>query len=278
MSLRRVAVSALIAAGVLAIAAGIATAKLQTRSKSTTIAADGNGKATAKCPRGSEAVSGGFAAPHFDPNFSGRSILPFGSKRAGDRKWKTKGYNFASTQSGKLITYAYCDTHQPGLKVRSKTTSLQPFHPGSVTAKCPSGSEAVSGGFASPDASTGGDAVLGVASKRVSQNKWKVFAYNNDDTNSQRLVAYAYCDTHQPGLQAKSKRVLVPLAKKRSVTAKCRHGSKAVSGGFSAKVNGNADGPFVFASKRATRTKWRASAAGNGAGTHPFKVFAYCKS
>ena len=77
-----------------------------------------------------------------------------------------------------------------------------------------------------------------------------MFAYNNDHTNSQRLVAYAYCDPHQPGLQAQSKRVRVPLGKKRSVTAKCRHGSKAVSGGFAARVNANADGPFVFASKQ----------------------------
>ncbi len=62
------------------------------------------------------------------------------------------------------------------------------------------------------------------------------------------------------------------------MTAKCRHGSKAVSGGFAARVNASADGPFPFASKRTTRTKWKASAVGNGAGTHPFKVFAYCKS
>jgi hypothetical protein len=278
VSVRRVAVSALIAAGVLAIAAGIATAKLQTRSKSRAIGGDGTGVAAAKCPRGSEAVSGGFAAPHFDPSFDGRSILPFRSKRAGDRKWKTRGYNFSPTQPGRLISFAYCDTNQPGLKVRWQSLRLHSLRPGSATAKCPRGSEAVSGGFASPDASTGGDAVLAVASKRASQRKWKVFAYNNDDTNSQRLVAYAYCDTHQPGLQAESKRVKVPLAQKRSVTAKCRHGSKVVSGGFAARVNASADGPFVFASKKASRTKWRARAVGNGAGRHPFKVFAYCKS
>ena len=278
MSARRITVTALIAAGVVAIAAAMATAKLQTRSKSTRIAADGNGAAAAKCPRGSEAVAGGFAAPRFDPSFDGRSILPFSSKRAGNRKWKTKGYNFSPAQSGKLISFAYCDTHHRGLSFRSTTVQLPKLHPGKAIAKCPSGSEAVSGGFASPDASTGGDAVLGVASKRVQQRKWKVFAYNNDDTNSQRLVAYAYCDPHQPGLNAQSKRVKVPLARKRTVTAKCRHHSKVVSGGFAARVNRSADGPFPFQSKKVGRTKWRASAVGNGAGRHPFKVFAYCKS
>jgi hypothetical protein len=278
VSPRRVAATALIAAGIVAIAAGMATAKLQTRSKGTRIAGDGNGAAAAKCPRGSEAVSGGFAAPRFDPTFSGRSILPFSSKRAGNRKWKTKGYNFSPAQSGRLISFAYCETRQPRLSFRSTTVRLSKLHPGSATATCPSRSEAVSGGFASPDASTGGDAVLAVASKRVSQRKWKVFAYNNDDTTSQMLVAYAYCDPHQPGLKAKSKRVKVPLAQKRSVTAKCRDGSKVVSGGFAARVNASADGPFPFASKKVGRTKWRAAAVGNGAGRHPFKVFAYCKS
>jgi hypothetical protein len=280
VSARRVAVSVLLAAGVLAIAAGIATAKLQTRSKSTTIAADGNGKAVAKCPRGSEAVSGGFAAPRFDPSFSGRSILPFTSKRAGNRKWKTKGYNFSATQSGRMISFAYCDTHQPGLTVRARSIVLPAFDPGSVTAKCPRGSEAVSGGFTSPDATTSGDVVFPFTSKRVTQRKWKVSAYNNDPLNSQRLVAIAYCDAHQPGLKPESKRVMVPLAQKRPVTARCHHGRKVFSGGFAATVDTNANGPFPFASKKANRRKWRAAAAGNGmsGGPFPFKVLAYCRS
>src|SRR4051794_5598086 len=153
MSVRRAAVGVLIAAGALAVVAGIATAKLKTRSDSTTIAADGNGSATAKCPRGSEAVAGGFSAPGFDPTFgAGPSNLPFTSKRTSDRRWKTQAHNFGSTESGRLISYAYCNTHQPGLKVRSKRRLLSAGDPGSATATCPSGSEAVSGGFGSPDA------------------------------------------------------------------------------------------------------------------------------
>jgi hypothetical protein len=279
MSARRAVVGFLIAVGALAVVGGIASAKLKTRSDRTTITAHGNGSATAKCPHGSEAVAGGFSAPGFDPRFNGRSILSFTSKRTGNRRWKTQGHNFSSTnpQSGKLISYAYCNTHEPDLKVRSKSRVLSAFDPGSATAKCPRGSEAVSGGWTSPDAAGGGKAVFAVASQRIRERKWKVFAYNNDQTSSQRLVAFAYCDKHEPGLNAESNDVKVPSGKKRSVTAHCRHGRKAVSGGFSARVDTNADGPFPFVSKRTKGGDWKASAVGNGSGRHPFKVFAYCK-
>ena len=280
MSARRFAVSLLVAAGALAVTAGIATARIQTKSQGKTIAADTNRKATAKCQRGSEAVSGGFAAPRLDPTFTERSILPFTSKRKGHRKWKTQGHNFADTQSGRLISFAYCDTHEPGLKVRSKTKTLPAFDPGSATARCPRGSEVVSGGFASPDAlPRRGDAMFTFTSKRKGQRKWKVSAYNNDPVNPQRLVAFAYCDEHQPGLRTRSANVNIPLAEKRSRTAECRHGRKAYSGGYKGSVDTIANGPFPFVSKRARGGDWKVNAAGNGSrgGPFPFTVFAYCK-
>jgi hypothetical protein len=276
VSARRVAVSVLIAAGALAVAAGMATAKLETRTKTKTIAGGASGGATAKCPKGSEAVSGGFAAPGFDPTYDGRSILPFTSRRVGDRRWKTRGHNFSeSGMPGRLISFAYCDTHQPGLKTRSKIASLPSGSPGSATARCPHGTEAVSGGFRSPDAAGGERQVFGVASKRVGDRKWKVFAYNNDDSHRQRLVAFAECDKHQPGLRTESKQVKIRRVRKRAATAHCGHGHKPVSGGFGAVVNGIGSGPFPFKSKR-TKHGWRAAAVGSGAGAHPFTVFAYC--
>ena len=223
-------------------------------------------------------MAGGFAAPGFDPTYDGRSILPFTSKRVGDRRWKTRGHNFSeSGQRGRLISFAYCDTHQPALSFRTKIVSLRSGSPGAATARCPRGTEAVSGGFRSPDAAGGERQVFGVASRRVGDRKWKVFAYNNDDSHHQRLVAVAECDNHQPGLKTESKRVKVRLTRTRTATAHCGRGHKALSGGFAGVVNGNGSGPFPFKSKR-TKRGWRASAVGNGAGTHPFKVFAYCKS
>ena len=277
MSVRKFAIGLLVAAGAVAVMAGIATARIKSESKTKTVAALSDRSVSAKCGRGSEAVAGGFVAPGFEPTFTGRSILPVASKRTSDRKWKTKGYNFSATQSGKLKSIAYCDTQEPNLNVRSKTTTL-PAQPstGSATAKCPRGSEAVSGGWATPDGQ-GEDAPFAYESRRKGERKWKVSAFNNDNANAQRLVAYAYCDNHGPDLRAKSDKVNVPAGEKRSAKAKCRHGSKAYSGGFKGQVDPNASGPFAFTSKRTGGGDWQAKAAGNNSGTHKFKVYAYCK-
>src|SRR5690242_20150064 len=95
--------------------------------------------ATASCSKGTEAVSGGFAAPGFDPQFNGPSILPFGSRRAGDDAWTVDAKNFGAS-SGKLVSYAYCDKHEPNLAVAKKTKTIASNDNGSAAAKCPSGS------------------------------------------------------------------------------------------------------------------------------------------
>lgn len=256
--------------------AGIATARIKSESKTKTVAADTARGVSAKCGRGSEAVAGGFTAPGFDPTFVGRSILPVASKRTSDRKWKTQGFNFAVAESGRLKAFAYCDTHEPNLSVESKTKSVPPFTTGSATANCPRGSEAVSGGWASPDGQ-GEEAQFAYESRRKGERKWKVSAFNQDATDAQRLKAYAYCDRDEPNLKAKSDTVNVPSAEKRTAKGNCRHGDKAYSGGYKGQVEPNAAGPFAFTSKRTGGGDWQGKAVGNNAGTHQFKVYAYCK-
>src|SRR5881392_999828 len=138
--------------------AGIAAARLTSESASTTIAPQENGTATAKCASGSEAVAGGFAAPGLDPSAeTGPAILSFASMRAADGKWQVRGHNFnnptpapkVDAASGPLVAYAYCDKHDPSVRLRSKTTMVSAGGHTSLTPKCPRGSEAVSGGFES---------------------------------------------------------------------------------------------------------------------------------
>jgi hypothetical protein len=274
VSARKFVVGVLIAAGLIALVGGIATAKVKTKTKSTTIAGDSNGKVSAKCSRGSEAVAGGFTAPGFDPTFQDRAPLPFTSKRAGDRKWKTQGHNFGDNPA-KLKSIAYCDTKEPNLRVESKTESVPAFTTGSATARCPQGSEAVSGGWASKNV-VEDDEQFAYESRRKGDRKWKVSAFNQDITNAQPLVAYVYCNNDGPNLKAKSDKVNVPEGEKRTAKANCKHGEKAYSGGFKGQVNTDASGPFAFTSKRAGND-WQGKAAGNGNGTHRFKVYAYCK-
>src|SRR3954453_16719201 len=72
----------------------LAGAALSEHVQSGTVPTDENRTVTASCPSGTEAVSGGFAAPGFDPQFDGASNIPFGSRRTGDDGWKVDGKNF----------------------------------------------------------------------------------------------------------------------------------------------------------------------------------------
>ncbi len=146
--------------------AALASAALSEHSKSVDIAAAEDGTATASCPKGTEAVSGGFAAPGFDPQFDAASNIPFGSRRTGDDKWKVDAKNFGGT-SGTMSSYVYCDRHEPGLVKATKTTSINASENGSAAAKCPRGSEAFSGGWRSPKNVTGDNALFAFTSKRA---------------------------------------------------------------------------------------------------------------
>ena len=211
-----------------------------TKSKSKTIAADTNRNATAKCQRGSEAVSGGFAAPRLRSHVH-RALDPAlhleaeGQSQVEDPGPQPRRHPVGAADLVRILRHARARAEG---QVQEEDAAA--FDPGSATARCPRGSEVVSGGFASPDARPhGGDAVFTFTSKRKGQRKWKVSAYNNDPVNPQRLVAFAYCDEDQPGLRTRSANVNIPLAEKRSRTAECRHGRKAYSGGYKGSVDTN---------------------------------------
>jgi hypothetical protein len=268
-------------AGVTAFVAwvALASAALSEHLKPVTIAPQSDKTATASCPSGTEAVSGGFASPGFDPQFNGASILPFGSRRSGGDKWTVDGKNFGGA-SGTMFSYAYCDPHEPGLKVATNTAPVASNDNGSAAAKCPRGSEAVSGGWRSPKNVTGDDAFFAFTSERASDRKWKVTAFNDDDANSHKLKVFAYCDQSKPGLVERSRSTTVASGVKTSLAPPCPNGHQAVSGGFeSATVNTRFDAAFAFASRRISGSTWKTSAYGNGdPGTDsPITAFVYCK-
>ena len=262
--------------------AALASAALSEHSKDVTIPALTDKTATASCPSGTEAVSGGFASPGFDPQFNGASIIPFGSRRAGNDAWTVDGKNFSvGDTSGKMFSYVYCDKHEPNLAVAKKTTTIASNDNGSASAKCPRGSEAFSGGWQSPKNVTGDNAFFAFTSKRAGDRKWKVTAFNDDNTNSHDLKVFAYCDKRQPGLIERSKSTTVAGGAKTSLAPKCPNGRQAVSGGFeSATVNTPFDAAFTFASRRISQSTWKTSAYGNGdpATDSPITAFVYCNT
>jgi hypothetical protein len=150
--------------------------------------------ATAKCRKGSEAVAGGGGSGDQDFAVGGKEVLLVESRRVGKRKWTVTGANYGSL-TGELVAFAYCDKSEPGLKTKSKTATLAGYPDvGGATAKCKKGSEAVSGGFASPDfAPYTGAVIVPLASNRAGKRKWSATG-ENDGSAGGDFVAYAYCE------------------------------------------------------------------------------------
>jgi hypothetical protein len=143
--------------------------------------------ATAKCRRGSEAISGGFSS---DPQFPPNAVA---LRRDGKRRWTASAINPGST--GTFTAFAYCDKSEPGLKARSTTVAIGNFEPGSATTKCKRGTELVSGGFSSPPAMTAGfpgPAVIVSESHREGKRGWT--ASGRAGAGGGSLTVYAYCE------------------------------------------------------------------------------------
>jgi hypothetical protein len=150
------------------------------------------GSATAKCPRGTKVVSGGFAGP-FSQSGVGASMFVYSSKRVGKARWRAAAANEGGAK-GTLTAFAYCKKHAPRLTPHSKKITVSdPNFPKKVTARCPTGSQAFSGGFDNPEFGPNVDdsAIVPYESFRSSKRKWTVGGRNFADSGT--LVAYAYC-------------------------------------------------------------------------------------
>lgn len=78
-----------------------------TRTRSSTLLGnDEAGSATAKCERGTEAVSGGFFAPGGFSTGGGSEIYFYESRRVRERNWRVSGLN--QGDPALLTAYAYC--------------------------------------------------------------------------------------------------------------------------------------------------------------------------
>lgn len=262
--------------------AGVATARLSGESGSTDIAPGDNGTASAKCGSGSTAVAGGFSAPGFDPTAdTGPANLTFASVLKGDRRWKVSGHNFnnpepaakATPGSGPLVAHVYCDKHDPGVTVESKSTTVDPGEHATLTPKCQGGREAVSGGHTSDPADPRGFTAYANASRRAGDQGWKVTFQNPDPQNAHDVTAFAYCEKNAPKLvQARGSDDVAPVENTATATAKCPKGTEIFSGGYKSTFteSGGAVGyALPFSSDRAKGDKWKVSAIGITVSTAP---------
>ena len=133
---RRFAIWAcVLGAATLAVGIGVATgAKLKTKSASTTLSPEELDSVTAKCKKGTKAVSGGFQSDTNPSLPSGSYIFPYVSRAEGGRKWTSAGLN--SAEPGELTSFAYC-RHQKIKRRSNETTVSGGGATETVTARCP---------------------------------------------------------------------------------------------------------------------------------------------
>jgi len=174
--------------------------KLKANSKSTTVEGTpfmssdyGTGSATAKCPRGTKAVSGGFDTPDFvvtgDYENDSR-ITPYASRRQGGRKWTVEAANYAGAE-GTLVASVYCrEGHALDKKKKTVTVEGDPATGvvGEAVAKCPKGTRVVSGGF-----DLGGAEGDLLASRKRGGRKWLASASVGFPL-TRELTTFAYCE------------------------------------------------------------------------------------
>jgi hypothetical protein len=245
----------------------VAGGALKLRRAEVPVAPGDTESATATCPKGFRAVSGGFKAP--DP-----TNLRI-SSRSGRRGWTSMANVVPSSpDSGTVAALAYGSDELPKLKTRSATTDDIPYGPtGTVSARCPKGQEAVSGGFEAPASGTGFNQVHTIGSRRIGKRTWQVTGQGAANSEH-RLNAFVYCSKDKVGLKARvaSASALGELTKK----ARCKKGQEAISGGFEASIAG---GNFVDPreSRRAGRRGWAATMTSEDeAGSVDLDVYAYC--
>jgi hypothetical protein len=151
--------------------------------------------------------------------------------------------------------------------------------PTSVTAQCPSNSEAIDGGFVTTydGAEFAGNVVY--ESRRVGDNSWRVsavHALNGDPTD---LTAVAYCG-HAPSLSTRSHTVQVATGPDPVESdATCPAGTLAVSGGFESSVETGQFNLMAFpaASELHDSQTWSAQGVYPGiGGPFDFTAYAYC--
>jgi hypothetical protein len=164
-----------------------------------------------------------------------------------------------------------------GLKTKSSTESVDPVESGSATARCAQGTKAVSGGFEGEFDPSGPTPFFVVSeSRRSGGREWATSAYNSS-AQSGDLTSFAYCRDQK--LKTRSKTTEVDPNEIDSVTARCRQGEKAFSGGFAGdEVSPPTTPVFVLIeSLKQSKREWRVSARNGGNAAGDLTAYVHCR-
>jgi hypothetical protein len=149
--------------------------------------ADGEG--VAMCPKGTRAISGGWAMSDAEET----RLLVITSRRVGIRGWSVAAIQATSDSFlTDLLPTAYCDSRARRSRPVSAAGSVPSGETGSVDATCPAGRKAVAGGFTVPTTSDFSRGGFPIASRRAGQRTWRVTVYAPTPQGA-TVTAYAYC-------------------------------------------------------------------------------------
>jgi hypothetical protein len=150
----------------------------------------GKVKETLRCPKGREAITGGFDAPGFAID-RGPEVIAFESRRKGRRKWRVSAYNNSSTIAGEIAVSVSCAKRRPRLrKVRATGVAVDQA-PLVLAPRCGPGQELWSGGFVADFQSFDPFALI-LADRSYPDGKRWVSRFVGMQTGGE-VTALAYC-------------------------------------------------------------------------------------
>jgi hypothetical protein len=206
--------------------------------------------ATATCPAGLQAISGGFTAPFT----SSGAMVVTQSYRSAPGSWSVSGTLVSGT--GAATAYAYCRRNTLRVTDVARTGTL-PSGGGQsvrVEADCARKAVAISGGFQMttgpqpahlpiPEESTGHGPVLTFGA--INRN-WQVVAQNSD-TGEHSITAHAYCATgiEAPAVAPALGTATVPFLGSLTETSVCPSSTESKKGKKKAPARPLSSGGFV---------------------------------
>jgi hypothetical protein len=271
-----VGVAAVGCIGLAALGTGVALGGkgLKTKAQTTTVAPTTVGSATAKCKRGTKAVSGGFASPYSPGSDEFGSLIPQESHRQGARRWVAAAYDLG-LNPGELTAFANCRDEK--LKARSASIAIEPGEGGTASAKCPKGTRVLSGGFGGGEGPPDTPRFWITTSRKLGPRTWTVSAYNTGGAEGD-LVALAYCREGRKLQTAEVSDTVnledYPTNAEADLAPTCKRRQRVVSGGWASNA---AIAAAFRASHRLDRRSWRIHATAQGILGTDVTAYAYCE-
>jgi hypothetical protein len=251
---RFVILACVLGAATLVVGIGVASGKkLTKKSESETLALNEFESVTARCETGTKAISGGFEGD-LGLNLGDAAIETVGSLASGGREWTTNGYNFEDP--GELTSFAYCIDQK--VKRKTKSSTIPSEQREAVTAKCPEGKKAISGGFNNPTFDPGIDpsVVMPFRSKKDGKREWEAGGATVTD-KAGTFVAQVNCREGKK-LKTVDDSTFIDDAGIWSASARCPSEHRVISGGFDYDLFPTPDA-FVFSSHRTDKRTWEVS-------------------